>query len=350
MKIALDISPLSTGHSVRGTGFYVEHLKNAFEKFFPDNAYTYFTDAKKIPDNVDVIHYPYFDPFFLTLPFFSKKKTVVTVHDLTPLVFPESFPAGIKGKIKWMLQKRSLKREGAIITDSETSKQDIARIVGYPSKNIHVVSLAAGEKFQEVSNKEFLKVVKEKYGLPNAFALYVGDVTWNKNLPRLVKAALRANMPLVMVGKALLNKKYDRKNPWNKDLVEVQSLAEKNTHLISRLGFVSSEELVALYNLASLAVMPSLYEGFGLPILEAMACGCPVVTSDRGAMKEVAADAGFLVDPKSVDAIAHAMQRLVGDSLLAKSLKAKGLQRAKLFSWEKTATETFSVYKLLLEK
>src|SRR3982751_6510623 len=106
MRIAIDVSPLESGHKVRGIGFYVSHLKRSLEKYFPNNIYDFFLD--KVTVAPDVFHYPYFDPFFITLPMVKKYKTVVTVHDLTPLVFSEHFPAGIKGKIKWQIQKRNL--------------------------------------------------------------------------------------------------------------------------------------------------------------------------------------------------------------------------------------------------
>src|SRR5579872_7086795 len=105
MKIAIDISPLSSGHKVRGVGFYLQHLKDALMKYFPEHEYIWFEKPSEIPKDVDLVHYPYFDPFSLTLPFKRLQKTVVTVHDLTPLIFPEDFPSGFKGTLKWRLQR-----------------------------------------------------------------------------------------------------------------------------------------------------------------------------------------------------------------------------------------------------
>src|SRR5690348_7583614 len=101
MKIAIDVSPLSTGHKIRGVGFYLDHLKKALVEHFPQNEYFFFTRPNEIPQKIDVVHYPYFDPFFLTLPLVRKYKTVVTVHDLTPLIFPKEFPVGLKGLLRW---------------------------------------------------------------------------------------------------------------------------------------------------------------------------------------------------------------------------------------------------------
>src|SRR5260221_14616440 len=101
MKIAIDVSPLESGHKIRGVGFYLSYLKKALTDYFPENDYIFFKKNEPIDSSVDVVHYPYFDPFFLTLPFIKKHKTVVTVHDLTPLVFPKHFPAGLKGQLRW---------------------------------------------------------------------------------------------------------------------------------------------------------------------------------------------------------------------------------------------------------
>lgn len=347
MKIAIDVSPLQSGHKVRGVGFYLSHLKKALERYFPNNSYIYFTQVKKIPNNIELIHYPYFDPFFLTLPFFKKKKTVVTVHDLTPLVLPDLFPVGLKGKAKWLLQRRSLQGVDAIITDSESSKNDIAKLVGIPKKKITVAYLAPGEQFQKITEKKALERVKDKYNLPDVFILYVGDVTANKNLPRLVRASLQTKTPLVMAGKALVSKEYDKNNPWNRDLTEVQRLVKENTSIVC-LGFVPDEDMVSLYNLATVFAMPSLYEGFGLPIVEAMACGCPVVTSEKGSLKEVAEESAYIVDPYSIESIAEGLEEVLKDKKLQQDLSGKGLLRAKNFSWEKTVKETVRVYEYII--
>lgn len=348
MKIAIDVSPLKNSkflqHRVRGTGFYIENLKKALLKYFPDNQYTFFVRGEKLSKNIDLVHYSYFEPFFLTLPFFKKYKTVVTVHDLTTLVFPKEFPSGLKGNIKWNIQKIAIKRSNAIVTDSECSKRDIVRYAGIPDKKIHVVYLAASDTFKKMENTLILQSIKEKYNLPDKFLLYVGDVTWNKNLPRLIKAIQKIDVPLVMVGKALASREYDHTNPWNQDLVEVQKLAEFDKKII-RLGFVPQEDLVVLYNAATVFAMPSIYEGFGLPVLEAMSCGCPVLTSKEGSLKEIAGDAAYFVNAYSVDSIADGTSEVFFSSKVQKEFSEKGLYQAKKFSWKKTAEETTQVYK-----
>ncbi len=353
MKIALDMSPLKSGHylqhRVRGTGFYLQNLKASLEKYYPDNKYIYFDRGDSLKDKIDVIHYPYFEPFFLTLPVFSKSQMVVTVHDLTPLVFPDHFRPGLKGSLKWRIQKLGLRKAKAIIADSESSKNDIIKFVGIDPGKIRVVYLAAGEEFKKIQSssvrqaQDKVQSLREKYKLPEKFVLYVGDATWNKNLPRLMDAAIKINVPLVMVGKALTGKMVDVRNPWNKDLIKVQALAGENKNII-RLGFVPSEDLVAIYNEATLFVMPSLYEGFGLPVLEAMSCGCPVVTSKEGSLAEIAGNACKYVDAYDLDSIARGINEVFSNDSLQQDLSKKGLIQSKKFTWNKTARETTSVY------
>jgi glycosyltransferase involved in cell wall biosynthesis len=347
MNIAIDMSPLKSGHflqhRVRGTGFYLQNLKLSLEKYYPENNYTYFNRGELLGKEIDVVHYPYFEPFFLTLPVFSKSKKIVTVHDLTPLVFPDHFKSGLKGYLKWQIQKLALKNASAIITDSESSKNDIIKYVGVDSKKIKVVYLAAGSEFKMINNEKKIEIIK-KYNLPERFILYVGDATWNKNLPRLIEASAKINVPLVMVGKALIDSNIDTQNPWNKDLVRVQELSQENKNII-RLGFVPSADLVALYNAAILFVMPSIYEGFGLPILEAMSCGCPVVASRGGSLVGVVGKAGEYVDPYDIDSIAEGIKRVFNSIGLQRELSQKGEIQSRKFTWKKTADETMKVYK-----
>ncbi|MBI3887732.1 glycosyltransferase [Candidatus Microgenomates bacterium] len=150
MKVAIDISPLTTGHKVRGVGFYLQHLKDALITYFPQDAYIFFTRLEEIPQDVDLVHYPYFDPFFVTLPLWEKHKRVVTVHDLTPIVFPDHFPAGIKGNLSWQIQKFNLRKSDVIITDSDSSTKDVAKFTGIATSKITTVHLAAGEEFHKM--------------------------------------------------------------------------------------------------------------------------------------------------------------------------------------------------------
>ncbi len=348
MKVAIDVSPLQTEHKVRGVGFYLENLKNALVKYYPQNEYIFFQRGQTLPRDLDLVHFPYFEPFFLARSIYKKYKTVVTVHDLTPIVFPSLFPRGIKGEIMWQMQKFSLKKANAIITDSASSKNDVIKFTGIPSARIHVVFLAAGEQFKPLKTYDLrLKSVKKKFNLPDKFLLYVGDVTPNKNLPRLLDAAVDLKIPIVMVGKSLVSENYDKNNFWNHDLNRVNELARENKNIL-RLGFVSNEELVQIYNLATVFVMPSLYEGFGLPILEAMACGCPVITSKEGSLEEVAGKAANFVDAYDVESIKFGIDKVFKNDKLRDELTQKGFENVKRFSWKKTAENTLSVYRQVL--
>lgn len=346
MKVAIDLSPLNeaSGHKVRGVGFYLQRLKDSLEKYETQNDYIYFQD-KIVPQNADVIHYPYFDPFSPTFSLDLRKKNIITLHDVTPLVFPKAFPVGVRGKLHWFKQKKVLQAADAIITDSAFSKKDIMRLVNIPSSKIEVVYLAAGEEFAEVVPEKLRKEVCDTYNLPERFGLYVGDVTWNKNLPRLVKAIQKAEIPFVFVGKAL-TETANADHPWNGDRTHVQELLKK-TKDTTILGFVPTADLRVLYASAQFFVMPSLYEGFGLPILEAMSAGCPVITTKEGSLSEVAGDAAYYVDAYDEEDIAKGMKAVFGNMPLQKELIEKGKEQATLFSWKKVAKETAHVYSVV---
>ena len=343
----MDLTPLEDKqHSVRGRGFYVQYLQDSLLEYDRKNEYIFFTRKDGIPKVADVVHIPYFEPFFLTLPLFSGRPSVVTVHDLIPIIFLKHFPSGIKGRLIWEKQKASLKRVSAIITDSKTSKIDIVKHVGVREEKVHVVYLASDEQFHKIdisSETTSVDQLRKKYNLPSSFALYVGDVTWNKNVPRIVQACQHANVPLVMVGKAVSEKNFNRNNPWNIDRVRVEELVKDDKQIVL-LGFVPTEDLVIIYNLATVFVMPSLYEGFGIPILEAMGCGCPVITSREGSLPEVAGDAAYYVDAYSVASITYAITTIYSNRKLRKELAQKSLLRAKIFSWANTARKTIALY------
>ncbi len=333
MKIGIDISPLFSGHKVRGVGSYVSLLKENIEKFDPKNSYTFFKG--KAPEELDVVHYPYFDPFFPVMPFQKRTKTVVTVHDLIPIKFKKYFPSGIKGALRWQYNKRLLKSADRIIVDSVASKNDVIDLVGVKKELIDVVYLGVDSIYKKMSVSENDRsLISGKYDLPKNFFLYVGDVTWNKNLPRIIESAKKADVHLLLVGKALVGKNFERDNPWNRDKVKVVDLIERDTK-ISALGFVSDEDLLTLYNLAEGLLMPSLYEGFGLPVLEAMSTGCPVITSRLGSLPEVGGDAVLYTDAESIDSIAQEIDNLYLNKKLQNELSEKGLERARKFSVER---------------
>lgn len=341
MNIAIDITSLETGHGRRGVGRYTKNLVDALQKYERQHSYSLFTRKQKVPDNADIVHYPYFDPFFLTLPLMKPKPTVVTVHDLIPLVFPDKFPAGLRGAIKWQIQKKSLHGAKRILTDSDSSKKDITKISGIKKEIIDTIYLAPDPAYHPVGDQAVLNRVRKKFSLPEKFILYVGDVNWNKNIPGLIHAfgEIRRNMKLVLAGTAFTNTALIETR-------EITSLIESLglSASVIRTGYVSEEDLSTLYSLASCMVLPSFYEGFGLPVLEAMVCGCPVVSSSASSLAEIAGPA-ILVSPSPEDLARGMTQALNADREQQAKRQFEWVQR---FTWEKTAQETILSYEKVL--
>lgn len=347
MKVAIDITPLKNEHQFRGIGVYTKSLINTLQSIKAPDFSVHLIEKGKIPDDCDLVHYPFFDFFFLTLPLKKPKPTVVTIHDCTPLVFPENYPPGVKGEIKFLIQKLSLKGVRRVIADSENSKRDIIKFLGVPKSKIDVIYLAAGNQVRRVANREFLTKLSNKFNLPKKFVLYVGDVNFNKNLPGLVKACRKVEIPLVLVGKQATQTDFDAKNIENQSLIELIKLIKGKKDVL-RSGFVKQKELAGLYSLASVYCQPSFYEGFGMQILEAMSIGCPVVTSNVSSLPEVAEKAAVLVNPYKVEEIAKAIEKVTRDQNLAEELRKAGFTQVKKFSWEKTARQTIASYKRAL--
>ncbi len=347
MRVGINQTPLHSPQKIQGTGSYTKNLIYSLKKYHPGNEYVLF-EGKNIPPSVDLVHFPYFEPFFISLPFRKKVKTIVTIHDLIPLVFPKLFPAGIKGNIKLKIQKILAKGVDAVITDSESSKKDIENILKINHNKIFPILLDVSEKFRnlKMSTKEREQLIK-RYRIPEDFVLYVGDATPNKNLRRVIEACVSLRLPLVIVGKSFTKDMTD--HPWNKDIIFVQEEAKKNNKL-HLLGFVPEEDLVKLYNMATVFAFPSLYEGFGLPVLEAMRCGCSVVTSKGGSIPEVAGEAAVYVDPLSTKSIAEGINKVFKNRDLQLSLSKKGLAQSKNFSWEKTSDLTTEVYEKVFKE
>lgn len=331
MKIAIDARPLVSGDSVRGIGVYTRELVNEFKKSKKE-----FTVLDRDFDNkeiskFDLVHFTSFNPYIISVPFTKPKNTkfVLTIYDLIPLIYPAHYPSGLKGGIKWTLNKFLIKKNiDAILTISETSKKDICRFLGVDPDIVHVVYLAPRPVFRKLEIGKWKLEIKKKYGLPDRFALYVGDVNYNKNIPGLVKACTLAKLPLVIAGK-------QAKEIENLDLNHSELKHLKNIDWIgvTRLGFVPDTDLAAIFNLAYVFVQPSFYEGFGLGVLEAIACGTPVVASKTQALVEIAEGAATFVNPYSSEDMATGLKNLV---------KSPKLPRT--YSWEKTADETWKVY------
>lgn len=349
MKVAVDTSPLISGHKTRGMGYYTRNLIDSLKKLEVIEILE-FTNPNSIK-GVDLVHYPYFDLFFLTLPIKKKFPSVVTVGDVTPLVFPSHYPPGVKGAIKNKIQHFSLKRANSIITFSQNSKKDINKYLGIPKEKIFPTPLAQSSNFKKITDQNKLNKVKQTYNLPDTFALFVGSVNWNKNLLNLTEACIRANIKLVLIGKGF----EEKNNLTHKELesyLEFLQKYSKNPNILM-LGYVDDEDIVAIYNLAKVLLFSSFYEGFGLPILEAQACGCPVITSNISSMPEVGGKGVLYVDPYSVENIVRGIERLQrvskGEGYRLALIK-RGFENAKRFSWEKCAKGTIKAYEYAIKR
>lgn len=350
IKIAIDTSSISEKYGIRGVGFYTQRLMEAFKKIPHDGIIIEPLELRRLSqedlNQYSLIHYPYFDPFFLTLPINKIKPAIVTVHDLIPLKFSNHFPKGVKGWFKWQVQKFSLKGSSAIITDSKTSKNDIMEITGINENLIYTIYLAADEEFKPMTQKK-LKQIFQKYHLPESFILYVGDLNWNKNIPGLIRAFKgihdqKKDLFLVVVGKAFLNKDLTERIAISRLIKDLK--IEKQ---VIFLGFIPTKDLAALYNLAVCYCQPSFYEGFGLPVLEAMVCGCPVVCSQTSSLKEITGSATILVNPHNHLDIRNGLKKIIENKELKNKLIKIGFRQIKKFSWIKTAKETLKVYQTI---
>lgn len=302
MRVGIHLGGVQGGHELRGIGVHTSELIKALGNIKDEDTEV---SEYKPGGKYDLIHYTVFKPFQFSIPFKKEaKKVALTIHDLIPLIYPKHYPGGVRGNLVFLIQKLLIRKNvDAIITISETSKKDICRFLGVDPEKVHVVYLAPKDVFKPIADKHLLTTVQKKYGLPDSFALYVGDVNYNKNIPGLIEMCKQAGIQLVIVGKQAKDiEKQDLSHP---ELIHLKGLNWSN---VTRLGYVSDGDLAAIYNLAEVYIQPSLYEGFALPILEAKACGTWVIATKIQAHVEI-------------------------------------LERKEKFSWEKTTKETLEVYK-----
>ena len=272
------------------------------------------------------------------MPIGSPVSTIVTIHDMSLRLYPRCHPVR-RLVLNRPLMHVAIRQAAAIVTVSESARRDLLRFHGIPADRVSVVHEAASPAFRPIDDRALLDRVRSRYGLPSRFLLYVGTIEPRKNLSRLMEAFAQARRRglthhLVCVGP------YG----WSsRDLAgRIDQLGI--TDAVHFTGYAPFEDLPVLYNLGEFFVFPSLYEGFGLPVVEAMASGLPVITSNTSSLGEIAADAACTVDPASTDAIADAMVNVAGDEMLRRDLSARGLRRAQLFSWTQTAKEMLAVY------
>lgn len=365
MNIGIDAHML--GHNETGNETYVLELLRALaQRESPDTFYIYVEDPACLPvevrrasnmrivlyktrsgmvrllreipqraaqDGLDVLHISYNAP--LRLP--SACALVVTIHDISFEEHAEWFPRKLRAFLKWSVP-RSARMARQVLTDTDCARDDLVRLYQLPASKIQVTPYAAEARYRPIVDADALTQVRAKYKTSDRFVLAVGNMQPRKNLARLIEAFAQAKQAyalphkLVLVGQRL----------WRSDAVMAQARALGDDIVLT--GYVPDADLPMLYNAADVFCYPSLYEGFGLPVLEAMACGAAVITSNLSALPEVAGDAAHTVNPYAVAELVGALGETLRDPAYRARLREKGLARAKLFSWERTAAQTMDVY------
>ncbi|MFN8535182.1 MAG: glycosyltransferase family 1 protein [Dehalococcoidia bacterium] len=280
----------------------------------------------------DLLHVPGFDA-----PVRPPCPVVLTVHDLIGAIFPENLP--LVSRLYWARWLPfTLRFAQAIVADSEATRRDILRLtkVGAP---ITVVPLGVDPSFAP-ADPQSVSALRARYGLSGPFLLYVGTLEPRKGIDTLVDALalLEGRLPLVLAGQ----------RGWYWDRVASRIARHGLADRVVRLDYVPDADLPALYSAAEVFVYPSRYEGFGLPVLEAMACGAPVVTTTAASLPEVAGEAAVLAAPDDAATLAASIARLLDDRTLAAALAGRGQARAATFTWERTARATLAVYEAVL--
>jgi glycosyltransferase involved in cell wall biosynthesis len=281
----------------------------------------------------DLLHVPGFDA-----PFWKPCPVILTVHDLIGMLFPRNFPPAARFYwSRWL--PASIRNATHVLADSEHTRSDLVHLLGLQESRVTVVPLAAGAQYRPIHDPAILQGLRRRYALPQSFILFVGTVEPRKGLDTLLDAFTRlqgANRDagLVIAGK----------QGWYTarlfDQIERSGLAQK----VVLTDYVAAEDLPALYCAADVLALPSRYEGFGLTVLEAMACGTPVVCSNSSSLPEVAGAAALMVPPDQPQALAEALGRVLASDDLRGSMSEQGIAQAARFSWQETARNTLAVY------
>lgn len=287
-------------------------------------------------EKVDIFYGPAF-----TVPLFKTCKQVVAVLDLTWFKHRKKH-IWIKQLYFRTLIPLAVRQAERVIVISQSTKKDLTKILKTPKDKIAVTCLAADSMFQVIEDIERLQSVVKKYNLPDQFILFLGVLEPRKNIPGLIKAFSKFKEDTSSPRKLVIG--GGRSYGWkNEEIFQAIKNLKMEDEVIFT-DFISEADLPAVYNLADLFVLPSFYEGFGLPILEAQACGCPVITSNISSMPEVGGDAALFVDPYDIKGLAEAMRRILTDDKLKAEMIKKGFLNLERFSWEKTAQATLQVF------
>lgn len=369
MRIAVHAKVLSE-EMPSGIGYYTYNLLKNLSDIDKKNEYILYSDTPilhkiraenfkekiiKFPKFWTYLRLPIelrneaFDLIFIPhekLPPFVNSRKVITVFDLHSLKRYFMSPISVSAKIHFLIAiKYAIKKADKVIAISESTKRDIIEKCGIDGGKITVTPLGYDKAlYKTYPDDDLIHTVKEKYGIKGNFIINTSSLLWyRKNLPKLIRAFY------ICKSKGLINHKLVITGKRGEAYDEIVSLT-KSLNLekdVILTGYISTEDMPILLSGADALAFPSLHEGFGLPILEAMACGCPVITSNCSAMPEVVGDAGILVNPYNEDEIAHAIERVLTDAELRNQMSNMGFIQAKRFSWENTAGETLKVFESL---
>jgi glycosyltransferase involved in cell wall biosynthesis len=365
MRLALDVSPLAGIRA--GIGTYVAQILQELIRVAPEHEYHLYAplplpeeDVKAFGarphvrivrchpllmglrarrDRVDLFH-----GMNHKLRGWGRYGGVVTIYDLALDRFPRFSRKFFGQRRSFLRTRRTALRASRVVTISENSARDIMELYGVPRERIAIVSPAVGAGFHPVADPAMREAMKARYGIQRSgFVLSAGGTEPRKNIPRLLEAfgrarELRDELNLVVVGGMERGAEAIREAVRRARLEQAVILP----------GHVPLDDLRTLYASCTVFVFPSLYEGFGMPVLEAMACGAPVVSSNASSLSEVAGDAALLVDPTDAQEMATAMIRMVEDKELREDLRRKGALRAKAYSWERSARDLLQVYRDLI--
>jgi glycosyltransferase involved in cell wall biosynthesis len=290
--------------------------------------------------SADLLHVPYW-----AAPLYANVPTVVTVHDLIPALLP-AYSGGALGKLYTRLVSLSARRAQLVLTDSHASREDILTHLSLTPERVEVIPLAASARFRPVSDPGVLERARKAYDLPPRYLLYLGGFEARKNVAGILRAYARLDqedVALVIAGRLPTRTSAVIQDP--RPLAAELGIAEK----VRFCGWVEEEDKPALYSSALAYLFPSHYEGFGLPPLEAMSCGTPVVVSDRASLPEIVGDGGLYVAPDDVDALAQAMRKLAANPELRQTLSQAALAQSARYTWPKTAQATLAAYQRALK-
>lgn len=387
MRIGIDVQPLQTGTRYAGVGCFLRNIIQQISRMDTVNEYvlclnnsdyletvtppapgwqtchvarkhrlgrlewiwdTIYLPALLSQKNIDIYQYNSLsenEPLAPPFPF-GKHRIVATIHDLIPLRFPDqcsSYFSKSLGSFDYRAKLRRIMHADAIITVSEHSRQDIQAFCAYPEDRIFVAYNGISDYFRQIPTEDQLCQFRQIYSLPENFLLYLGGYyAGRKNISRLLEAyKLLIHSDISPTPKLVL---AGLSNPEHRTRICTKIHERRLDRYIITLPFIPDEELPLLYRSAAILIYPSLYEGFGMPVAEAMACGTVVVTSNVSSLPEIAGDAGIYCDPYNVNSIAEMIYKSLTDVSLRARVAQAGPQRARRFTWEQTAQTILSVY------